>query len=140
MKLARAGICYVIAAVLLYSGFLHITHQYLFLDAVLRYQVLPWPLAVAAALAFPCAHVIAGIQLVFPKTRCLGLPTAFVLLFTYGVAQWSVVARGMTISCGCFGVESGTVSWTSALSVSATSGAVLLTWLTESRRDDHRVK
>ena len=72
-------------------------------QAVRGYQLLPWQLAPAYAIAMPIAEVVLGVLLILGLfTRTAAVATALGLCsFLVGItAAW---ARGLNIDCGCFG-------------------------------------
>ncbi|NGN94951.1 DoxX family protein [Nocardioides sp. KC13] len=76
-------------------------------QAVRGYQLLPWQLAPAYAIAMPIAEVVLGALLILGLfTRTAAVATALGLCsFIVGItAAW---ARGLNIECGCFGGGGG---------------------------------
>ena len=72
-------------------------------QAVRGYQLLPWQLAPAYAIALPVAEIVLGVMLILGLfTRTAAVATAlWMCSFIVGItASW---ARGLNIDCGCFG-------------------------------------
>lgn len=72
-------------------------------QAVRGYQLLPWQLAPAYAIAMPIAEIVLGALLILGLfTRTAAVATALGLCsFLIGIT--SAWARGLNIDCGCFG-------------------------------------
>jgi uncharacterized membrane protein YphA (DoxX/SURF4 family) len=72
-------------------------------QAVRGYQLLPWQLAPAYAIAMPIAEIVLGALLILGLfTRTAAVATALGLCsFLVGIT--SAWARGLNIDCGCFG-------------------------------------
>jgi putative oxidoreductase len=82
-----------------------------FATAIGNYQLVPALSAVLAA-TLPAIEIVVGLGLlVMPRSwrAAAGLGVALLMaLFT--IAAVSAVARGIDISCGCFGAESGRIN------------------------------
>jgi hypothetical protein len=78
-----------------------------FVDHIAAYRLLP------AVLWRPTAVLVIGIELITagllvpPATRTFGALVATGLLAAFLTAQAGAVARGLTVECGCFGVDNG---------------------------------
>jgi putative oxidoreductase len=77
-----------------------------FTVAIQHYELLPWPdLAVVLALYLPWLEVIAALAL-FVRRLALGAAAAMTAMtVVFLVAIGSAWARGLDISCGCFGKD-----------------------------------
>lgn len=106
--LARVGL----GALFLVAGALKLRDPYAFALEISNYQLLP-ALAPWLAAALPATEIVVGVALVAgprPWARAGGLAAALLLAaFTFAAA--SAIARGVNISCGCFGADSGPVTW-----------------------------
>lgn len=103
VNVAVIGVRLFVSAVFLVSGGLKLVDPGRFLLDVLSFQLLPYALAYAAALALPWLEVFAGLALWRPSLErgaalLLGLAT---LGFLVGLA--SAHLRGLDLDCGCFG-------------------------------------
>lgn len=101
-RLFRLGL----GGLFIYSGMLKIDDPGAFADAVARYEVLPDVTLGIFSLVMPMMEFLAGVALVLTKwTREASLLISGMLaLFIVALAQ--ALARGLEISCGCFGVPS----------------------------------
>lgn len=95
----------------LWTGALKIADPSAFATEIHNYQLLPQFAAFGAA-TLPAIEIVLGVALVAgtrPWVRGGALATgALMLVFTIAVS--TVVARGINISCGCFGAGSGPVT------------------------------
>jgi uncharacterized membrane protein YphA (DoxX/SURF4 family) len=74
-----------------------------FADAVAAYELVPRILVNLVAIALPWLELLTGVALLTGfGARAAGL-VATLLATVYAVAVVSALARGMEISCGCFG-------------------------------------
>ena len=93
-----------VAMLLLVSGYIHLTNPYRFLSAVNDYDLLGKWAVVGLAMMLPFLHLSLGVGLLTTKAfRRPGLACTAILLGIYVLAQTITIARGLDISCGCFG-------------------------------------
>ncbi|HEU4410412.1 MAG TPA: MauE/DoxX family redox-associated membrane protein [Polyangiaceae bacterium] len=117
---ARLGL----GALFLVAGALKLRDPYAFALEIANYQLFP-ALAPWLAAALPATEIVVGVALVAgprPWARA-GALAAALLLGAFTVAATSAVVRGVNISCGCFGADSGPVTW---LTVARDVGLVAL--------------
>ena len=93
----------VVGGVWLWAGLLKLSDPESSVTAVRAYQLLPTSLTESVGRALPMVEVIVGACLVLGLlTRISGVVSAVLqVAFIVGIA--SVWARGLSISCGCFG-------------------------------------
>ncbi len=105
-----------LGALFLAAGALKLRDPYAFALEIANYQLFP-ALAPWLAAALPATEIVVGVALVAgprPWARAGALAAAAMLgAFTFAAA--SAVARGVNISCGCFGADSGPVTWLTVL-------------------------
>jgi putative oxidoreductase len=108
--LVRLGL----AGLFVVAGALKLGDPEAFAQEIANYQLLP-ALAPYLAIALPPVEIVAGLALAVgpaPWRRAGALLLALLsALFTVAVA--AAAARGLDITCGCFGQGSGPVSWMS---------------------------
>jgi len=112
----------VIAAVLFLASLGKLTDPRAFTDALAAYALLPAATVAPVAVVLPWIELIAGLALVAGvPARSAGLVAA-ILAAGYVVATAAALARGLSISCGCFGDAASTsllgwgdVAWRVAL-------------------------
>lgn len=109
--LRLAEIC--LGAILAISAVTHLNNQYRFLDSVLNYRILTGNSAEFLAALLPYLEISAGTALISAVFRKGALVIATFLFTMFLIAQSSALARGLNISCGCFGDLGGLVSFKS---------------------------
>lgn len=102
----------VAAAILVQSSFAHLANPYAFLDTVFSYRLVPEWAGPWVAAVVPFLQLVLAVCLVarwWPRTAYAG---AVLLFLTFAAVQAVTLARGLDISCGCFGSLGGsTISW-----------------------------
>ena len=99
-----------------------------------NYKLLPWWLSVRLALYLPWLEIICGLALVFRRLYSGALALLLALLVVFIGASFAAKARGIDITCGCFGHVSDQLSfaWHIVLDL-AILAAVVALWFTRSR-------
>lgn len=118
----------------LYAGTLKILQPRTFQESILDYQVVG--LATAALLAWwlPWFEVVCALSLWWPRLRRAGLAGTTLLVVGFLALLLTAAARGLAITCGCFGASGHDLGAAIAID------GVLLTaclgaWLTAGRPD-----
>jgi putative oxidoreductase len=109
-KLVRWTVCLIqiaLAAVFIFAGALKAADPNAFAEEIMRYQLAPWPVAVALALWLPFLEMAAGAAILIPALRAGALAIVTALLIAFTVALLSAWQRGLNIDCGCFGPALG---------------------------------
>ena len=106
------GIRILLGGILVWAGAGKLLQTSSFAADIARYQIMPDGLSIVIASALPMMEVGLGLCLLSATCLLPALTTTAVLLLAFLLAQISVMARGLTISCGCFGSDSpvGTMS------------------------------
>lgn len=87
-----------------------------FAQEIANYQL--WPgLAPYLAAVLPAMEIVAGLALLLAPLswRRAGAAALFFITAAFTVAVGAAAARGLDISCGCFGAGSGRVTWLTVL-------------------------
>jgi putative oxidoreductase len=108
-----------------------------FAQEIVNYHL--WPgLAPYLAAVLPTIEITVGVALLAAPLPWRRAAAAAIAVVTAGftLAVGSAVARGLDISCGCFGAGSGRVTWLTVLRNLALLGAAL--WLVWAGRDGTR--
>jgi putative oxidoreductase len=128
--LARLGL----GALFLVAGALKLRDPYAFALEISNYQFFP-ALAPWLAVALPSTEIVVGVALVAgPRAWArAGALVAALMLGAFTVAATSAVVRGVNISCGCFGADSGPITWLTVLRDLALIAAALWVYA----RPDH---
>ena len=94
-----------LGGVFIYAGALKIVDAPGFARDVHHFQLTPWIVSAHLAVYLPWLEVFAGLAL-FLRRLSLGATLALVILnAVFLIALTSAWARGLDISCGCFGKE-----------------------------------
>jgi uncharacterized membrane protein YphA (DoxX/SURF4 family) len=101
-----------VGALFVWAGSAKIGHADLFAAQIAAFGLVPHPLVAAMALLLPFIEVLLGLYLVVGLYTRLAALVAVAQLAIFAVAIGSAVARGLSLSCGCFGPSDATVtSW-----------------------------
>jgi hypothetical protein len=94
---------FLIAAVFIYAGVLKALDPVQLAHDIDHYKVLPWTIGVGLAFYLPWLEIFSGLALVFRLfyRGALSILTALVVVFL--AATIAAKARGLDITCGCFG-------------------------------------
>jgi putative oxidoreductase len=116
----------IIAAVFIYAGVLKILDPVQFAHDIDHYKILPWSVGVGLALYLPWLEIFSGLALIFRicYQGALSILTALVAVFL--VATIAAKARGLDITCGCFGHASQNWSFPAHLALDLGILAVLI--------------
>lgn len=113
----------IVGGILVWSGSAHLANPYYFLSTVYQYELTSAPIGALIAAFLPFLELLLAVCLLGSICpRPAWLITSLLLLSFVGV-QGSALARGLQISCGCFGpeinrpVDSTSISFTAALAV-----------------------
>jgi len=96
-------VLFLIAAVFIVAGVMKVLNPASFAEDIRNYRMVPWTADVVLALYLPWLEIIAGAALLWRKTRKGALLLVLLMLVGFLVALVSAWARGLNISCGCFG-------------------------------------
>ncbi|HZE13176.1 MAG TPA: MauE/DoxX family redox-associated membrane protein [Chthoniobacterales bacterium] len=105
-------IAILIGALFIYAGAVKIIDPVEFARDIDNYKMVPWRLSVLVALYLPWLEILCGLGLV---TRVLYRGSVFIvtgLMTLFIVASIVAKARGLDVSCGCFGHASKYLSFT----------------------------
>jgi putative oxidoreductase len=96
-------LAFLIGALFIYAGITKILDPVGFARDIDNYKMLPWPAAVALGFYLPWLEILCGIALIVRRLYqgSLVILTGSTVLFI--VASIIAKARGLDISCGCFG-------------------------------------
>jgi len=103
LRSLRFIVCLLFGAVFVYAGVLKASSPLTFLDDVRSFQLLPDPYAAWLALGLPWLEIFAGLAVITGIGRAGGLFSLNALLLVFLVAILVSWARGLDLSCGCFG-------------------------------------
>ena len=131
-----------LGALLLYAGAMKLLDPAGFAEEIANYRFLP-QLAPMLAVILPPIEAALGLTLIFSRLRNPWLPAAALgsalLMAVFTVAVTQAVLRGIDTSCGCFGADSGPVTWLTVMRViglGAASGWLLAQTIGTQRQAD----
>lgn len=137
MKLAWRIVGLLVGAVFIFAGLTKIVdfQPFRILDPmdfardIDNYKMLPWWISVQLSLYLPWLEIICGIALVLRRLYSGALALLLALLVVFIAASFAAKARGIDITCGCFGHVSDQLSfaWHIALDL-AILAAVAALW------------
>jgi hypothetical protein len=118
----------IIGGLFIYAGVVKVIDPVVFARDIGNYQMLPWQIGVWTALYLPWLEIFCGLALM---THILYRGGVFVLtglMSLFIVATIVANARGLDISCGCFGhaTKSLSFAWHLVLDFLLLGGLVLL--------------
>ena len=110
----------------LYSGMSKARHPFDFLSAVYGYRMVGPETGLVIAAAMPWLEIVTGIGLIGGVWLSGAAVVAVCLCLVFLIATASAFARGLEISCGCFGRGAETVDAMVVLRAVALLGAATL--------------
>jgi putative oxidoreductase len=125
----------IIGGIFIYAGAVKVIDPVEFARDIDNYKMLPWQMSVGVALYLPWLEIFCGLALI---TRLLyrgGVLILMALMAFFVVITIVAKARGLDISCGCFGHASKylSFSWHLVLDFLLLGGLVLLLKSSSSR-------
>jgi uncharacterized membrane protein YphA (DoxX/SURF4 family) len=112
MKRRGLAILRLAAGVLfLYAGTVKMLDPFQFLLDIRSFQMTPYWMAVAVAHYLPFLEILCGTALIIRRAYAGALAVLLASVTVFLVAIVSAWARGIDVSCGCFGPSSGPASY-----------------------------
>ena len=109
-----------------------------------NYKILPWSIAAALSFYLPWLEILCGCALVFHRLYRGGLSILLLSIFIFIGATIAAKARGLDITCGCFGHASQHWSFPQHiaidLSIFIALAALFSIELVRRRRDDQKTQ
>ncbi len=93
----------IIGGIFTYAGAIKVLDPVQFANDIDNYKVLPWPIAVGLAFYLPWLEMFCGLALILHRFYLGGLSILTGLVAVFLVATIAAKARGLDITCGCFG-------------------------------------
>ncbi len=122
----RRALAIVVGALFVYAGAIKLIHPVAFASDITNYHIVPWSVAVRAALYLPWLEVLCGLALIFHRLFEGAVRITAVLMVIFIAASVSARARGINVSCGCFGSASGKLSFAWHLALDLALLAILI--------------
>jgi putative oxidoreductase len=119
----------IIGGLFIYAGVLKALDPITFAIDIDNYKILPWPIGVRLAFYLPWLEILCGIALIIRKPYLGGLSILAGLTSIFIVASIVAKARGLDITCGCFGHASRYLSFAGHIALDFAILAALLVLL-----------
>ena len=103
MKIAWRILDLLIGGLFIYAGVIKVLDPVGFANDIDNYKTLPWMIGVGFAFYLPWLEIFCGLALIFRIFYRGGLSILGALLLVFIVATVVAKARGLDITCGCFG-------------------------------------
>jgi putative oxidoreductase len=107
----------IVAGIFIYAGVIKALNPLRFASDIDNYKMLPWAIGVRLAFYLPWLEMLCGLALIFRFLYRGGLMILTGLTFIFIAASIISKARGLDITCGCFGHASKNWSFTTHLAV-----------------------
>jgi putative oxidoreductase len=107
----------IIGGIFIYAGASKATDPVGFANDIDNYKILPWPLTVRLAFYLPWLEILCGLALIFGLLYRGGLLILTMLVSIFIIASVIAKARGLDITCGCFGHASKNWRFTTHLAL-----------------------
>jgi putative oxidoreductase len=117
---------FVVAIVFIYAGVIKVWDPIGFANDIDNYKVLPWAVGVRLAFYLPWLEIFCGLALITRHLYRGGLSILTALVSVFIVASIVAKARGLDITCGCFGHASKNWNFTTHLALDLVLVAALL--------------
>lgn len=122
-------------AVFLYAGAVKVLDPLRFASDITKYQMVPWAVAVGIAFYLPWLEILCGLALVLQRLFQASLLVSGALMIAFIGVSISAKARGIDVSCGCFGTASSNLSFTWHLVLDfVLLGILAMLWFWRARR------
>jgi len=119
-----------VGGLFIYAGVVKLVDPLRFASDITNYDIVPWSVAVRLAFYLPWLELLCGLALVFHRLFSGALALTISLMLIFIGASVITKARGIDVSCGCFGSISGNFSFTWHLVLDFVLLAILvLLWL-----------
>lgn len=124
----------IVGGIFIYAGVIKVIDPVAFARDIDNYHMLPWALSVRLAFYLPWLEVFCGLAVVCGILYRGGLLILNALISIFIIASIVAKARGLDITCGCFGHASKNLSfaWHLTLDLALLVAAVFL-WFSSHR-------
>ena len=128
---------FIIGGIFVYAGALKAMEPLRFANDIENYHVLPWAIGVRLAFYLPWLEILCGLALITRRLYSGALSILLGLMLVFIGATIAAKARGIDITCGCFGHASKNLSftWHLVLDFAILAALISLTLSNGSRRD-----
>jgi len=123
----------IVGGVFVYAGAIKAFDPIHFANDIDNYKILPWFIGVRLAFYLPWLEIFCGVALIARKLYLGGLSILTGLVTVFIIASIVAKARGIDISCGCFGHVSKNWSFTTHLALDVVLLVVLVFYFARAR-------
>jgi hypothetical protein len=116
----------IIGGIFIYAGVIKVLDPVQFANDIDNYKILPWTIAAGLAFYLPWLEILCGLALILRRLYFGGLSILTALVVVFLVATIAAKARGLDITCGCFGHASQNWNFPAHLAVDLAILAALL--------------
>ncbi len=102
----------IVGGLFIYAGVIKALDPIGFANDIDNYKILPWAIGVRLAFYLPWLEIFCGLALISRVLYRGGLSILAALVFVFIVATIVAKARGLDITCGCFGHASKNLNFT----------------------------
>ncbi len=121
----------IVGGIFIYAGVIKAMDPVGFANDIDNYKILPWPLTVRLAFYLPWLEILCGLAVILGLLYRGGLLILTMLISIFIIASVIAKARGLDITCGCFGHASKYVSFFGHLALDFVLLALLVAlWFT----------
>jgi putative oxidoreductase len=103
---------FIVGGIFIYAGAIKALNPIQFAIDIDNYKILPWAFGVRLAFYLPWLEILCGAALITRRLYLGGLSVLTALVAVFMVGSISAKARGIDITCGCFGHASKNLSFT----------------------------
>lgn len=135
MKIAWRILDLIVGGIFIYAGALKVLDPIQFGLDIDNYKTLPWFISVRLAFYLPWLEILCGIALIFRFLYRGGLSILIALVLVFIGATIAAKARGLDITCGCFGHASEHWSFPQHMAIDlAILAALVVLWFAQRPR------
>jgi len=121
----------IVGAIFIYAGVIKAMDPVGFANDIDNYKILPWPLTVRLAFYLPWLEILCGLAVILGLLYRGALLVLTVLISIFIIASVIAKARGLDITCGCFGHASKYLSFFGHLALDfVLLGVLVALWFT----------
>jgi putative oxidoreductase len=120
----------IVGGLFIYAGVLKALDPISFGIDIDNYKILPWPVSVRLAFYLPWLEILAGLAVISRRFYQGGLSILAALTSVFIIASIVAKARGLDVTCGCFGHASKYFSFAGhlALDFVLLAAFIILLW------------
>ena len=117
---------FIIGGLFIYAGILKALNPMRFAVDIDNYKTVPWFIGIRLAFYLPWLEILCGLALITRRLYLVGLSILAALTSIFIMASVVAKARGLDITCGCFGHASKYLSFAGHLALDFAILAALL--------------